>query len=401
MLPPTVELLIVGAGFAGLRAARAAARRGLRVLVLERKRILGEPVRTSGASWTACMQALEIPPHLYHPVSRAAFYSAGASARLEVDEPPGCILHVAALVRHLAVEARSAGARVVTGVEARGLERAGEAVVGVATAAGAVRAGLVLDASGVASFLSRRLGGPGFTRYGLGAEVTLEAPAWPQDEVAFWLGPPLAPAGYAWAFPEGRRRVRVGMGILRPDHPRAPREALESLLGSGRPEVAPLAGRPWLEVRTGAIPAQEPPVPLTGPGWLTVGDSAGAASPLLGEGIRFCLEMGELAGQAAAGALRARTRGAAARALAAYRATWEARHGWKFRLEHRLNRRLARLDAAGWDRAVGLVGALPVGPALEVLRGRWSPAALMALLWRKPSLGLEVGRALLASGGRK
>jgi len=65
-----VDVLIVGGGPAGLAAAEAAANRGASVLVLERQNEIGYPVHTSGGSWVSDMQALGIPQHLYHPVSK-------------------------------------------------------------------------------------------------------------------------------------------------------------------------------------------------------------------------------------------------------------------------------------------------------------------------------------------
>ena len=45
------DVIIVGAGFAGLTCAQSAARRGLRVRVLERKRAVGASVHTALRNW--------------------------------------------------------------------------------------------------------------------------------------------------------------------------------------------------------------------------------------------------------------------------------------------------------------------------------------------------------------
>lgn len=390
------ELLIIGASFAGLRAARAAAQRGLRVVVLERKTTLGEPVRTSGGSWISSMRGLGIPPEVYHPVRVAHFHARDRSSTLAYPAAPGCILDIPALTRFLASEARRAGAELHLGRPARRPLQESGRVTGVEAEGGAIRAPLTLDAGGVGSFLGRHLGHGGFERYGLGSEALLEAPAWPEDTVAFWVGAPMAPSGYAWAFPEGEGRVRLGVGLIRPDHPGSARAALEELLASARPELGPLAGRPRLELRTGAIPSEPARVPLVGDGWLTVGDSAGQASPLLGEGIRFALEMGEVAGTRAARALRAHGAQAMERELGLYPQAWEERYGPKFRLEHRLNRRLARMGPESWNRAVALLGELPGELPLELLEGTWSLRLAGSLLLRHPRLGATLLRHGLA-----
>lgn len=392
MAPEPVDILVVGGGFAGLRAARAAAAAGARTVVLERRRTLGSPVRTSGGSWIHSMKALGIPPALYHPVRKARFHSAGRSAAVAYPGPVGCILHVERLAAFLGDEARAAGAELRLGEEAIGLARDGTRIQEVASARGRYRPGIVVDASGISGFLARGLGKGSCRRFGLGYEVDVEAPGADPEAVDLWLGPPLAPAGYAWAFPTGDGRVRVGVGVLKPDHPESPQAALERLLASGRPEVAPLAGRPRGPARHGAIPADPPALPLVGPGWLAAGDAAGQASPLLGEGIRFGLELGAEAGRAAAAALADQNPSP----LEDYVRTWEARYGRKFRLEHALNRRMAGLDARGWDKAVALLGALGEAPLLELLQGQYTPGVIMGLAIRHPTLAARIAWAMVA-----
>ncbi len=393
------DLVVVGGGFAGLSLAREAARGGLGVLVLERRAELGVPVRTSGATWMAAARALGVPESCRHPVRVARIFSAGETTELAYAEPPGCILDVTGLLRHLGREARAQGAEIRTGSEVEAVTVEAGRAVGV-RAGEDLRARLVADASGIGSLLARSLGAGGCQRYGLGVEVLCEAPDWDPETVGLWLGPPWAGSGYAWAFPEGGSRVRLGVGLLRPDSPESPRRNLEALLASGRPEVAALAAARRLEIRTGAIPSEPIRLPLLGPGWLLAGDAGGAASPLLGEGIRFALEMGEGAGRAVARALK-ETRPAATEAvLARWAREWEARYGAKFRLEHRLNRRLSRLDGAGWDRAVRLVRRLPGELPLELLKGDFSPRFLFGTLLRSPGAGLRLGyEALRAAWG--
>lgn len=387
---------MIGGGFSGLVAARVAASRGIRVTVLERKRVLGEPVRTSGGSWIQAMEMHRIPAHLYHPVRVARLWSRSREVCLSYPEPPGCILHVAELVRYLGDQARRAGAEVVTGVEVRGLELEEGAPRLLRTSRGDWRGDFLVDASGVGTFLARQLEGRRYRRFGVGHEVTVHAPDWPLEEVGLWVGPPMAPSGYAWAFPEGEGRVRLGSGILRPDQSLAPRQALERMLHAGRSELAALRGARVLETRTGVIPAEPAPLPLHGTGWLQVGDSASQASPLLGEGIRFCLEMGEVAGSAAATWLGSSDPIRRQRALERYAETFEARYGPKFRLEFALNRRLGRLDAGGWDRALDLLADLAGDLPVELLRGDWTPSLLLGIAWRRPGLAWSLARRLLA-----
>jgi len=55
------DVLVVGGGQAGLSTAAAAAARGARVLVVERRPRIGDPVHTSGATATTTVERFGIP----------------------------------------------------------------------------------------------------------------------------------------------------------------------------------------------------------------------------------------------------------------------------------------------------------------------------------------------------
>ncbi len=75
------EVVIAGAGPAGLSAAETLARAGRAVTVLEQNHEIGSPIRTSGGSFIEEMEALGIPARLYHPISRVRFSVPGAMRR--------------------------------------------------------------------------------------------------------------------------------------------------------------------------------------------------------------------------------------------------------------------------------------------------------------------------------
>src|ERR1700719_4894899 len=107
-----IDVLIVGGGPAGLAAAEAAANRGARTLVLERQNEIGYPVHTSGGSWVSDMQALGIPQHLYHPVSKVYFVSPHREVPLNYNPAVACVMDVRGVYQHLAGRAVAAGAAI-------------------------------------------------------------------------------------------------------------------------------------------------------------------------------------------------------------------------------------------------------------------------------------------------
>src|SRR5947209_12774262 len=111
-MPVDCDVLIVGGGPAGLAAAEAAAKRGVRTTVLERQNEIGYPVHTSGGSWVSDMKALSIPEHLYHPITRVVFVSPHREVTLHYNPAVACVLDVRGLYQHLAGRAIAAGATV-------------------------------------------------------------------------------------------------------------------------------------------------------------------------------------------------------------------------------------------------------------------------------------------------
>ena len=138
-----------------------------------------------------------------------------------------CVIDVRRVFQFLAGRAIAAGAqiRLATTAEAPVLEDG--RVTGIRTGTEVLRSRVVIDATGYKSVLMKQAGlDPGFRRFGVGAEYDLYAPHCDQSEAVLMVGG-VAPSGYAWVFPWGGNRVRVGVGIIHPDHRGRPEDSLD------------------------------------------------------------------------------------------------------------------------------------------------------------------------------
>ncbi len=377
------DAIVAGGGPAGLSAAQVVASAGLRVLVVEKRAAIGEPVRSSGGSFIADLAALGVPDHLYHPLRTCRFLGPAAESSFTTRRPIACVLDVRALYQYLAQQAIASGAMLRLRTQVLAVERyAGDAqMVTMRDHTGVtqrLRSSLVIDATGFASTLAAQAGlHAHYRRAGVGAELDLYAPAYPQDTCVLAVGSRIAPHGYAWAFPYGNGRVRAGIGVLKPDTTVDPADYLDTFVRDYPPLRDALAGASPVESHTGVIPCEGPSPTLVADGLITVGDAAGQASSLAGEGIRFAMHAGRLAGRVGADAIGRQDVSSAA--LGAYPREWERRFGRDHRRAYAITNRLYQSSDDQWDAAIRLLGSAGSAAYVRLMATDLSPQLLIPL----------------------
>lgn len=296
----TVDVLIVGAGLAGLHTARLLARRELSVLVVDRRRSLSAGIRTTGIFVRRTLEDFDLPEHLLGPGVRDVLLyppSRRAPIRLTSDRDEYRVADMPGVYEHARRVAESAGARVMLGVRYDGSS------AGVVRLEGAepVRARFIVGADGARSRVARDLGLDVNRRLIVGAEL-VHPIASGTTTPAFHcvLDPRVAPGYLGWVIDDGHH-AHVGVA----GYADAMRAGVRHLLD----EFA--ADAPGRTAPTGPIERRGGPIPVGGvlrrlacPAGLLVGDAAGAVSPLTAGGLDPCLRMSELAASVAADYLR-------------------------------------------------------------------------------------------------
>ena len=319
------DALIVGAGPAGSFAAADLARAGARVALFD-----GRPPRDAKAcGGGVTSKALKAWPFLLEAAGRVVdeveMYSpAGRGVRLKLRQP-FAVYSRRAFDSYLCERARKGGAEVFAArVSAAPLEREGGVWTVRAKGGGEWRGRVLVAADGANSPLARRLAGP-LTNAEMEVAFGYRAPL-PKGEaraatvIAFLPGW----AGYAWAFP---RLDHVSFGIATTqdafDHPALDRMLWDFMGGYYRGSVGAAASvwsnpnkgrdgekfegwegeveeklRASVERYAARIPGLRPETFRTrraaGEGWALLGDAAGFADPVTGEGIYYALRSGEL-----------------------------------------------------------------------------------------------------------
>lgn len=396
-MPDEWDVLIVGGGPAGLAAAEAAAKLNVRAVVLERQNEIGYPVHTSGGSWIRDMKALAIPENLYHPATKVVFVSPHREVSLHYNPAVACVLDVRGVYQFLAGRAIAAGASIrmrhtvettivedgrVQGVTAK--NHVSERI--------SVRAPVTIDASGFSRHVGVRteMGGA-FHRYGYGAEYDMYAPHYPQDELFLIMGSKYAPRGYAWAFPRGNGRVRLGVGVLHPDCDDDARAYLDSIMHDLPQLSDKFKNASPIEYHTGLFPSEGPLERFSRDGLLLAGDAGGHGSTLVGEGIRFAIYSGQMAGTVAAEAVKAGDTSAAF--LGRFDKQWRARFGRDMDISYMINKHIANYSDEQWDNALDLMKRLTPAQVAQALRGDFNTGLVLGVLARNPGL--------VASGSKK
>lgn len=289
------DVTIIGAGLAGLQCARLLARKGLRVLLVDRKHALDQKIHTTGIFVRRTLLDFDIPDDcLGPPIKHVSLYSpAQRSIEFISEHDEFRIGRMGQLYQRYLQQCLLAGVEWRPETSYIG-HTATNGKLTVRLAMGDVTTRFLIGADGARSRVARDLRLDQNREWIVGVEsVFAGAISDGPPRLLCFLDPELAPGYIAWIAHDGEEtHLGVGGYPSRFD----PLTALETF----RMRVAhivDLQHAKQIERRAGYIPVGGVLRTIANTNGLLIGDAAGAVSPLTAGGLDPCMRLSAFAAQ--------------------------------------------------------------------------------------------------------
>lgn len=383
------DIAIVGGGPAGLSAAYKASKLGANVILFEKDESIAHSIRTSGVSWIEDVEKLGISKDHYNPIKNYCLISPSNEATIRGDSAKSCVLNVRTTYQFLALLAAEAGTEImVRSNVANVITDSKNRVLGlkVSTPKGdlVINCKLVIDASGFSSSIARRLSMVNeWKRYGVGAEYECYCEHVDPTTWTLMVGSQYSDVGYAWVFPVSKNRVRIGVGIGRPESNKDPIQKLHWIIEKKLKPLDRLGKIQPIELHYGFIPNEGLRESSVSDGLILVGDSAGQSNPLVLEGIRYAIEFGRLAGEIGT---RSLSQGCEKASLLEYDRIVRKRIESKIKAALKVQARWIGLSDDGWDKEIDTLRDLSIDEFLDFIKAEFTTVKMMKLALSHPKL---------------
>ncbi len=389
------DIVIVGAGPGGSNTAKAAAEAGAEVLLLEKRQEIGAPKRCGEGFSVNGVKTLGFEPSPRWCINEIwganVIAPNGKKVTARYDQQVGWVIERKMFDKYLAIEAAKAGADVYTRTEVTGLKIEGGFVKGVEVDRMGekfeIEAKVVVGADGVESKVARWYGINSTQKlvdidsaFQYEMVVDLEEP----DMLDLYFGNDIAPRGYIWVFPKGKKVANVGIGIGGNVGGKTARQYLDEWIAKNEPfnEGA------IIEVNAGGVPVGAPLDKLVGNGLMLVGDSAHQVNAIHGGGVFEASFAGQIAGRVAAEAIK---KGDVSEArLSAYEKEWREARGEILHRIYKLRRAIEQLS----DGDLNFLASELTGDDVVAFANGEKLGKLAKILMKRPNL-LKAAKELM------
>jgi digeranylgeranylglycerophospholipid reductase len=399
------DIIVVGGGPAGSSAAYSAAKNGAKVALLEKEECIAQSVRTSGVTWLESIEEFGIPQDCYNKVKNYGFCSPNNLVTISDTEPRAAVLDVRKTFQWLAQQAAKVGTDLFVSTNVIDVikDKSGRISGVKASLSGEeveFHSKIVIDASGFQSIVAKSLGYvKQWKRFGVGAEY--EAFAEHVDPETWWLlvGQMYSPAGYAWIFPLGGNKIRIGVGVGKPESAVDPKEKLNELLEKKPGPIKGLGKINPIEFHYGLIPNEGLTRKTVYDNLILVGDTAGQANPLVLEGIRYAIRFGRIAGKIAASAIELGD--TSEKELMPYEEIWKKAIAPKIKSASRVQERWIGLSDEEWDKEIDIIKELNANEFLDFIKADFGLSYMVRLATHHPKLAVRQLFNLVKNASKK
>jgi len=384
------DAVVVGAGPAGLMAAKKIAKRGFSVLILEKDKDLGTRTCAEAVSASAFKTA-EISPYpslVSNNVDGVYVYPPDESkgVKIAAGTYKGYILNKPLFLCALASEAVSAGSDLQMKSEVKSVVMAnGKARSVVYEQKGVTKEvsfRVLIGADGVGSIVSK---GCGFDTEGYELIPTMQYVmvncSIPElNMIRIYMGNEVAPLGYAWVFAKNEYMANVGIGVRG-----KPAKLYLDKFVAGHPEF--FKNSKIIKEGGGGVPVSGQLKEVVKGNVLLCGDSAGQVIPITGGGIHTSMAAGAFAGDAVVEALEAKDLSL----LNNYSVRYGKHLGSRISKSLRVLRALEELS----DEDLNLLGELITGDDVVDLANGLDVKRVVSKLMRHPVAAIRIASKML------
>lgn len=287
-----VDIVIAGGGFAGLSCALAAARRGLSVVVLERKKAPGIGMHTTGILVKEAADEMALPDHLVRRITDVRLYAPNLR-HIELQTPDYFFLatDTPGLMRHASEQAQQAGATILYGTPYSSARKEQDRIVLPDVG---LSCRFLIGADGPRSRVAEDFNLGQNREFLLGVEAEFDNLGFDNPNAFYcFLDNKLAHGYLGWVIP-GVGLTQAGVATRMPARPDI--DAFIERAG----EVFALDQARIIGRRGGLIPVGGLVKPFASEQVILLGDAAGIVSPLTAGGIHTALHFGRILGDALA-----------------------------------------------------------------------------------------------------
>ncbi|MDP8204620.1 MAG: NAD(P)/FAD-dependent oxidoreductase [Candidatus Tenebribacter mawsonii] len=361
MIKDRYDVVVIGAGPAGSVAARYAAENGASVLMLERDREPGIPVRCAeGVSHNGIAPFIDIDKRwIASQIDIAMLTSPNGESALMHNNGIGYVLERRIFDTALCELAAKHGAQLVTKANALDLIKENDKIIGVKYRymgkTREVKCDIVIAADGTESRVGRWAGiktAVALRDIDTCVQYTLAGLDIKKDTCEFYFGNEVSPGGYIWIFPKSDSTANVGIGISgHLSHEKGPREYLDKFVAQKFPNAT------ITYTVYGGVPTAATLEEIVKDNIMLVGDAARQVNPITGGGVVQGMIAASIAGKVAAEAIKKGRFDA--KFLKKYRKEWDKTLGNTQKIMHSMKEKFLFMTDERFNNLVNFCKKIP------------------------------------------